>query len=478
MLSSFFSHFGRPWLKNQRPLPGSENKPDGSEETSKGTDEQATDKEEVEEQEEQPSLAEMEGEDLSLDGENSEIPEVTAGQSEEGLPEQPSSSLGELMVQAGESSVIAEVEVSSTEQVDSSAEIEGAHKSFREVEVKNEGLLEDSTEKVDSPEVTVKESTPSMETTKEEAEPNLAKETVPGSDVTVEGLEPSIAENFAVENQVQGKVTEIQETSADILQTAEALSEIKPSKVEIENLEALEAKMETLVAAINTPKLETENLSADAESAELVNEVVEPTSITSKEESEEVAVVALTTEEKEIGVSPIEEAVSATEETVPDVEIVISPTKENLVTEAPTREEKVGTTEDAVVEADIKPVEALSVGTAPVEKDNTELDGVQPQMEDVPDDAKLSSTKNEDKTLEPVRQIVDKEAQVQVPVEGKSSPSENAGGQTDTFTIGTTEDLAEANEVLRKYGVQFRKKNDAEDVGPVSVKITRQENES
>jgi len=443
MLSSFFSHFGRPWLKNQPPLPGSENKPDGSEETTKGTDEPATDKEEVEVQEEQPSFAEMEGEDLNLDGENSEIPDVTARQSEEDLPEQPSSSLEEVMVQAGESSVIAEVEVPSTDQVDSSAEIEGAHKSFSEVEVKNEGLLEDSTEKVDSPEVTVEESTPSVETTKEEAEPNLTTETVPGSDVTVEGLEPSIAENFAVENQVQGKVTEIKGTSADILETAVAVSGVKPSKEEIQNLEALEAKMETLVAAINTPKLESENLSVDAESAELVNEAAEPSSITSKEESEEVAVVALTTEE----------------------------------TEAPTREEN---TEDAVVEADIKPVEANlnAVGTVPVEQDNTELDGVQPQIEDVPEDAKSSSTKNEDKTLEPVEQIVDKEAQVQVPVEGKSSPSENAGGQTDIFTIGTPEDLAEANEVLRKYGVQFRKKSDAEDIGPVSVKITRQEDES
>jgi len=413
----------------------------------------------VEVQEEQPSFAEMEGEDLNLDGENSEIPDVTARQSEEDLPEQPSSSLEEVMVQAGESSVIAEVEVPSTDQVDSSAEIEGAHKSFSEVEVKNEGLLEDSTEKVDSPEVTVEESTPSVETTKEEAEPNLTTETVPGSDVTVEGLEPSIAENFAVENQVQGKVTEIKGTSADILETAVAVSGVKPSKEEIQNLEALEAKMETLVAAINTPKLESENLSVDAESAELVNEAAEPSSITSKEESEEVAVVALTTEEKEIGVSSVEE---------------------NLVTEAPTREEKEGTTEDAVVEADIKPGEAnlFAVGTAPVEKDNTELDGVQPQMEDVPDDAKSSSTKNEDKTLELVGQIVDKEAQVQVSVEGKSSPSENAGGQTDTFTIGTTEDLAEVNEVLRKYGVQFRKKSDAEDIGPVSVKITRQEDES
>lgn len=489
MLSNFFSNFGRPWLKLQRPVPDPKNQPDDSNIPDEDKDEPAAENEDLEVKEEQLSSDDNEREVLNEEIENLEVRAVTAVEIQEvEQPEQTMASPGETTLSAEESEVPAVIKTASIDQEVSFSETGSTPRTAHsgELDSKNEGLLQAPESTFEPQESTVEGFTQEMEGIKDETEPVVAveeevAEAAQSPDMSVLEMEPNPAEEAAVENQVQVKVIETQEVLAvaTIEEKEESVAEIQPSEPEIRNLEALEAKMENLVAAMKTQKLDTDDQAADApvEGLENVDITValkeaQAESIV-KEESAVSPVASLAKNDKE-SESPAGDAVLPTGE-----ESVINSNEEALSTSAPPpvlEEETSG--ESPVKEVPTNPLEqassTLAIATDTDGKEENELAFVQPEIAEISDEVNSSSSEKEEHTSESVGHSLDKDTEVRAPVEGDLSHPADSAKTTQIFNVAPGEDVAEINAVLRKYGVHLKRNSNSEDLGDVTVKITKQ----
>merc|ERR1712060_438170 len=287
-----------------------------------------------------------------------------------------------------------------------------------------------------------------------------------------------------VKNQLQENVSDIVVLAAvAIEERKESVPEIQLSNSEIGNLEVLEAKMETLVAAMNNQKVEMVNLAEEApressgnieavQVAEIVKEVaaaiegtvnhkgevtVDVTSLTENDNKGKSADDPILHPAKESGINPIEEFL-VTLEPIPVL-------KEEISLKAPVQEGPSNTIKEAS--------SAVAITTDIDGKEDDELAVVQPQIVKVSDELKPSSTKEEGKQSETAVNNLDTDAKV-ASAEVELSPSAGSSSLTEIFNVRTEEELAEANAVLRKYGINIKRRDDAKDQGDVTVKITKQ----
>merc|ERR1712060_426401 len=256
-----------------------------------------------------------------------------------------------------------------------------------------------------------------------------------------------------VKNQLQENVSETVVLAAvAIEERKESVPEIQLSNSEIGNLEVLEAKMETLVAAMNNQKVEMVNLAEEA-----------PRESSGNIEAVQVAEI-------------VKEVAAAIEGTVNDKgEVTVD------VTSLTENDNKGKSADDPILhpakESGINPIKeassAVAITTDIDGKEDDELAVVQPQIVKVSDELKPSSTKEEGKQSETAVNNLDKDAKV-ASAEVELSRSADSANSTEIFNVRTEDELAEVNAVLRKYGIKFKRKDDSEDQGNVTVKITKQ----
>jgi len=489
MLSTLFSNFGRPWLKTPLPVPDTKANPDDSNNPNEDKDEEAGESEDQEVAEDQLSPGETEEDVMNHEIEKPEVRLLTAVEIEVEQPEETLPTPEETTILETENEVPVDLEINAIEQEVSLSETEATKvtANSEELDSENDSLLQAADLTSYSPELTVQGSPEVIEAVKDEAEPVSAseeevKETALSSGMEVVEMTVNSSE-AAIENQLQENVREtVVLAGVAIEERKESVLEIQPSNSEMGNLEVLEAKMETLVAAMNIQKVEMVNLEEEGpreslgnieavEVAELVKEPAAAIEGTVKGQEVTVDVTSLTENDnkgksaddpvlhptEESGINPIEEAL-VTPEPIPVL-------KEEISGNAPVQEDPTNPIDEAS--------SALALTTDKDGKEDDKLALVQPQIVKISDELKPSSSKTEGKQSETVGNNLDKDAKV-ASAEVELSPSADSSSLTEIFNVRTEEELAEANAVLRKYGINIKRRDDSKDQGDVTVKITKQ----
>jgi len=499
-------------VKNAASIPDIKANPDESNNPNEDKDQEAVESEDMEVAEDQMSPGETEEEVLNHEIEKPEVRLPTAVEIKIEQPEETLPTPEETTILGTENEVPVDLENNVIEQEVSLLEIEATKvtANSEELDSENDSLLQASDLTSNPPDLTVQGSAEVIEEVKDQTEPVSApeeevKETAVSSVVKVEEMEVNSSE-AAVKNQLEENVREtVVLAGVAIEEGKESVLEIQPSNSEIGNLEVLEAKIETLVAAMNNQKVEMVNpaeegpreSSANIEAvqvAELVKEAaaaiegtveglgevtVDVTSLTENEYKGKSADDPVLHQAKESGINPIEEAL-VTPEPIPVLKEEISgnaPVQEEaLVTPEPIPKEEISGNAP-VQEGPTNPIEEassdLAITTDIDGKEDDELASVQPQIVEISDELKPSSSEKEGKQSETVGNNLEKDAKV-ASAEVVLSPSADSSNSTKIFNVRTVEGLAEANAVLRKYGINIKRKDNFEDQGDVTVKITKQ----
>jgi len=472
------------------PTPDPKAQSDDSNNPNEDKDQEAAENGDKEVVEEQLSLGETEEEVQNHEIEKPEDSSLAAVEIEAEQPEETLPTPEEATILGTENEVPVDLETNSIEQEVSLPETEDTTitANSEELDSGNDSLLQAAELTSDSPEVTVKGSTEVIDAVKDEAEPvstqeEEVKETAISSSMTVAEIEVNSTE-AAVENQLQENVGETVVLAEIAIEgREESVEEIQQPKPETGNLEVLQAKMETLVAAMNNQKVEMVDLAEEAppessenkeavQVSEIVKEAAAAIEVTVKGEDEVAVDVTSLTENdnkgksaddavlhpaKESGINPIEEA-PATSGPIPIL-------KEENSGKAPVQEGPTDPIEEASSD--------FAITTDTDGKEEDELTFVQPQIEKVSDELLPSSSKEEGKQSETVGNNLDKDSKA-APAEVELSSSADSANSTEIFHIMPGEELADVNAVLRKYGIKFKRKIDSEDQRPVTVKITKQ----
>jgi len=471
MLSTFFSNFGRPWLKTLPPIPDQKANSDDLNNPIEDKDQEAAESEDKEVAKYQMSPGGTEEEVLNHESEKPGVSLLTAVEIEVEQPEGTSPMPGETTILGTENEVPVDLETNAIEQEVSLPETEATkiNANSEELVSENDSLL--------PPELPVQDSTEVIEVVKDEAEPEEeVKETALSSDMKVAETEVNSSE-AAVKNQLLENVREtVVLEGVAIEEKKEPVVEIQLSNSEAGNLEVLEAKMETLVAemvnlAEEGPRESSGNIEA-VQDAEIVKEVaaaiegtvkgqgevtVDVTSLTENDNKRKSADDPILHPAKESGTKQIEEAL-VTSEPIPVLEEEIS--LKAHVQEGPT---------NPMEEASF----ALAITTDTDGKEEDQLAFVQPQIVKISDELKQSPSKQEGKQSETAVNNLDEDKKV-ASAEIELSRSADLVNSTEIFDVRTEEELAEVNAVLRKYGVKVKRKDDSEYQGNVIVKITKQ----
>lgn len=490
MLSTFFSNFGRPWLKSQRPIPDQKTQPDDSNNPDEDKVEEAGESGNEEVTEEQLSPGELEGEVINHEVEKPDISSLSAVEFGVEEPEETFPSPGETTLVETEDEVPVNMETDSIEQEVSLLEIEATAlaANSEEVDSENDSLMHAAELTSDHPELPLMDSTKVTDTVKDEAESVSALE----EDVTEGALTSSIKvaemEANSLEASVKNQVQENVRDTALLPEVAleerhESVAMIQPLKSEISNLEVLEAKMETLVAAMNNQKVEMVNLVEEGSAESSGNVEVVQVAVVVKKPAAEIEGTLIGDSEATVDVASLAENDNKgkpAEDTVlpPAKEFCTSPIEEALVSSQPIPALNEETSDKAPAkEGAADPIGEASSTLAII----TDLDGmeekelafVQPQ-EKILDEVKSSSSKKQEKESVAVGHIPGKHAQIADPAEVELSRPADSAKSTEIFNVKPGEELAEANAVLKKYGIKLKRKYDSEDQGDVTVKITKQ----
>jgi len=484
MLSTFFSKFGRPWLVSQRPIPGQKAQADDSSNPDKDKDEagESGDKDVTEEQ---VSPNEPEGEVLNHEIEKQEISSL-AVEIEVEEPGETVPTPGETILTEAENEVPVNMETDSIEQEVSlpETEVTTVAANSEDLGSENDNLMHATELSSDPPELPRGGSADVIQPVKNEPE------SVPALEDVTEGEASSATEvaemevkslDAVVDNEVQDIVRDTVILSGVALEESkESVAVIPSPEAEIGNLEVLEAKMETLVAAMNNQKVEMVNLVVENPEQSAGNtDAVEATGAV-KKLAAEIEGTLVGDSEVTVDVAPLtanDKGKSAEDTVLPSAEeFSASPIDEALVSSKPLPVLKEEASDMAPVEGHTDPIEEASSPKA-ISKD---LDGMEDnelalvQQTEISDKVKTSSSKNEEKKSVDVGHNLGKDAQGAAPFEVELSPQAELVESIEIFKVRPGEELAEVNAVLKKYGITFKRKDGSEDQGDITVKITTQ----